>query len=203
MMIPSCNATPDGPMERAAKNLASTLATDRRFPANVFQGSWFTFFFFDPDLLFEPQFVERLRILLTTENGSAVCMRNLDIPTVEGRSGQGSLFLNRETTGETYLAKLQDTGPASGWLYRMDRYGCMSDVGKWCIYCERNNEIAVIAIRQGGVSVSALEKHLHALPIERAIEKPASYGLSAGGLPLDWLNRLLKEYATKGDPKRS
>ena len=81
----------------------------------------------------------------------------------------------------------------------MDRYGLASDAGCWCIYCERNNEIAVIAVDRIGSSTEfrrAIEQ-LDSLPIKQAIEKPVSYGLSSRGLSVKWRNKLLQEYALK------
>jgi hypothetical protein len=188
----------DNLMIQAVKNLDAALETNRRFPVNVFQGRWDAFLFFDHDLLFEAKAVARYKALLACEDGALACVRNLDIARAEGIS-EDTIFLDKETLGETYWAQFRDPGPPSGWIYRMDRYGCTSDVGRWCIYCERNNEIAVIAVRgidALGQFAPALET-LQALPIKQAIEKPSSFGLSPRGLTEEWRNELLQEYALR------
>jgi hypothetical protein len=190
------------PHQQAVTNLETALAVDRRFPENAFRGTWDAFFFFDPDALFERQFIEVAKTLLACENGACVCMRNLDVASAAGSAEQASIFVDNETTGAAYLEQLRGPGPGPGWLYRMDRYGCTSDRGNWCIYCERNNEIASIAVRWNG-SLSRFARplqQLDALPIEQAIEKPSSYGLSPRGLPEKWRKKILQEYASRPDP---
>lgn len=190
----------DDPRKRAAQNLDAALQSDRRFPQNVFRGTWDVFAFFDPDVLFEPRFVERAQALLRCENGICVCLRNLGIQVSESAREHALIFFDSGTTGEAFMAQLRGPTVGSGWLYRMDRYACTSDIGRWCIYCERNNEIAVIATRGGGTSDGlrlAIEQ-FEALRINEAIEKPPTYGLSSKGLPAEWRERLLKEYGQHG-----
>jgi hypothetical protein len=195
------SAMTENRMRQAVKNLDAALETNRRFPVNVFQGRWDAILFFDQDLLFEANSVFRFKALLACEDGALVCLRNLDIACDEGNS-EDKIFLDKEILGETYWAQLRSPEPGSGFLYRMDRYGCTSDVGRWCIYFERNNEIAVIAVRgidALGQFAPALET-LQALPIKQAIEKPSSYGLSPRGVPEEWRNELLQEYAFNREP---
>jgi hypothetical protein len=194
-MEPYLGGMCEDPRRRAAKNLDAAVAPGRRFPENVFRGNWSAFFFFDPDLLFEPQFVESARTFLGTENGTCVCLSNLDAVGTQGGL-ETSIFLDAGTTGEAYVARLRGPSVASGWLYQMDRYGCTSDVGSWCIYCERNNEIAVIAVHENGAPnrVKSAIEQLNALPVEQAIQTPPSYGLSSRGLPVEWRNKLLQGY---------
>jgi hypothetical protein len=184
--------------KQAVANLDAALVTRKQFPENIFLGKWDSFFFFDPDYIFEAPFVEVVKTLMESENGRCACLRNLDIMGSDGSLERSLLFLDRETTGEAYQAFLAGPAPGMGWLHMMFRYACASDAGSWCIYCERNNEIAVIAVRRmGNLSLfnSAISS-LHALPIEQAIEKPPSYGLSSRSLSVEWRNRLLEEYDT-------
>jgi hypothetical protein len=106
---------------------------DGTFPKNPFRGKWDAFFLFDPDLLFESQFVEKLSSLLSSEGGTSVCVRNLDVACAGGTREQASMFFDIETSGRAYMDRLHGDGPGSGWLYRMERYGYASDVGCWCI----------------------------------------------------------------------
>jgi hypothetical protein len=56
--------------------------------------------------------------------------------------------LNASTKTDDYEERLRAGGMANAWLYDISEdYGCASDVGQWCIYCERQSEVAVIAIK--------------------------------------------------------
>ena len=189
---------------QASKNLDLALAPGRRFPSNPFLGQWDAFYFFEPHRLFLRSFPDTMRALLASENGSSVCMRNMDgAPVVDPPEGASdspegaSLSLDGSTSGEAYWKYLRGSGPGFGWLSRMERYAYASDAGHWCIYCERNNEIAVIAIRENGARFASALEQLGALPIGRAIESSVSWGLSLGHLPEAWREELLRAYAPK------
>jgi hypothetical protein len=77
----------------------------------------------------------------------------------------------------------------------MDRFSCASDTGQWSFYCEKDNEIAVIAIRENRpkTGFDSIIQQFGAMPIGQAVENPLTYGLSAG-LP-EWRATLIKAYA--------
>ena len=187
------------PRQQAAKNFDEALSMKRRFPENPFRGKWDAFHFFDPDLLFESQFVEKLRLLLSCEPGTSVRLCNIDIAGAGGTFEESSIFLDIEMSGQAYMDHLRRGGPGSGWVYRMERYGYASDGGHWCIYCERANEIAAIAVRWNGSTdrFTAPLRQFDALPIQRAIDKPSSYGLSARGLPEAWRDKMLQAFGSE------
>ena len=178
--------------ERALANLTRALRQNRRLPDGVFSADWSEFLFFDSDRIFDPQFVISAIALLEIEGGIWACMSNLDASSGETKE-QSLLFIHREMTGEAYLKFLRE----EGWVYGMDRYGCTSDIAKWCIYCEKGNEIAVLAGREHG-SLKKFESvisQLRAVPIEQAVEGPLSYGFSPRALSSEWRDELLKRYA--------
>lgn len=106
--------------QRATRNLQAALAPNRRFPHNPFQGRWLRFYFFNPDLLFEPQFVMKAKALRNGENSVCVCMSDLDFAPLEDDAIQNEIFLDEAMSGEDYMATLRGTSAADGWLYRMD-----------------------------------------------------------------------------------
>ncbi|MGB7219763.1 MAG: hypothetical protein WBD07_13275 [Vicinamibacterales bacterium] len=180
----------------AAVNVRHGINRDRRFPLNVFVGDWEEFLFFDSDWMFAAEFVQYIKTLLDLENGACACLLNLDSATA-GEKAERLFFIDRQTTPGTYQSLLSGDGPASGWAYDVDRYGCSSDTGAWCMYCERANEIAVIALR----SSSSLERYrsgitqFHAVRFREAVEEPLSYGFSA--LPMPWRAEALRQYAAR------
>jgi hypothetical protein len=70
------------------------------------------------------------------------------LDAIQDTDGSSFLF-DQGTTEEEHRTFLMPT-PGEGWLADVSRFGCSSDVGRWCIYVERRAEIAVIAFRDRG-----------------------------------------------------
>lgn len=190
----------DRNQELALLNLSGSIDVEQHFPGKVFRGAWNTFLFFDPDRLFEASFAEVARSLIDGVGGSCVCMCNLDEAARISSFERASIFLNRGTDPQEYKLRLLGTGPADGWLYAMERYGCVGDTGGWSIYCEKNNEIAVMAVRPS-VTLDCLGpvvERLKAQPIGKALDNGTSYGLSARALSSEWRSKLMLNYVSIG-----
>lgn len=184
----------NAPNQRALANLSSALDVNRRFPTNVFLGNWERFLFFDADWIFSAEFVEIANALLTIDGGRCVCIADLDAaPDAQ----QSVFFVAKEITGSAYQSFLNGANVGEGWLHGVGRFGCTSDAGPWCIYCEKGNEIAAIAIRDNRVAekCAAAIARFKALPIDQAIAGPLSYGFSERALSPEWRSELLRQYA--------
>jgi hypothetical protein len=162
----------------------------------VFVGDWGEFRFFDADWMRAADFVDHVHAFLDIEQGRCACLWKIDS---EVGDEPGVFVMQRQTTPDEYRALLAGNAPGYGWLDAMERLACASDVGEWCMYCEPNNEIAVIGFRHG----SAFDRYslalapLHALPIEKAIQEPLSYGFSERGLSPEWRRELSREYGPR------
>jgi hypothetical protein len=180
--------------ERALANLSRLIDASLAFPKNVFRGGWGGFFFFDSDWIFEGPFVERAKALLKIEGGQCASLCNLDEPYAADRS---SFFIHKNVGTEEFHSFLRGPRPGDGWIHRVDRFGCTSDLGQWCIYCERRNEIAVIAIREKTALANyrAVTAEFKAMPIGDAISLPLSYGFSSVALSVESRDELMKQYA--------
>ncbi len=107
-------------------------------------------------------------------------------------------FVREQTTVDEYRALLAGKTPGYGWLGAMERLTCASDSGAWCMYCEPNNEIAVIGFRQVADArrYSSAMARVHATRFEDATrEPPLSYGFSERALSREWRDEFLREYA--------
>jgi len=124
---------------RAESNVNGNLQLDCRLPDDVFSRRWSAYMFFSSDQVFKDTFVDVIKGMIDVERSSVACLRMLD-------STSTSFFIDQSTTLQGYKARLIGSGPVDGWLYGMERFGCASATGSWCIYCEKNNEIAVIAM---------------------------------------------------------
>jgi hypothetical protein len=168
----------DGTRRRAFENLVAALRLDKRLPENVFSEAWRNFLFFQSDWMFTELFVDALRAFFDAEGASVACLLRLseaDSPEFEKAA---ALYLGGTTVGSDYEARLRGNGPPGGWLYGMDRYACASDVGDWCIYCEKENDVAVVALR----GVDGLVRFRSALESLRADSLESIYDSNGRGV---------------------
>lgn len=174
--------------QKAFFNSRTSISSEKRFPNNVFLEDWAAFLFFDSDWIFDVDFVERAKDLLSIENAQCICLNNLD----EGQP----FYFEKTTCKAAYQEILNGPKIGEGWLHGLDRFACMSNKGEWCFYCERRCEIAVIAVKK----VEFLQKYemqlsrLKALAIDEAIKLPLSYGFSEQALSKEWQCELSKQY---------
>jgi hypothetical protein len=178
--------------ERARENLGKAIDATHRFPQYVFRGDWERFLFFDSDWLFGKAFVEIAKTLMQSEGSSSVCLTDFDSELPD----QSSFWIRKETTSDDYLAAFAKlpVGGVRGWLWLISRYGCTSDVCEWCLYCERQNEVAVMALRKASFveKYTSAIKQLEASPIDLALESPPSWVFAH--LVPEWREGLLKHY---------
>lgn len=174
------------------QNVRCMVDPVRRFPQRVFLGAWDSISFFDSDWVFDAGFVAWAKALLQAEGASYACIFDLD--TVSGRdaSGRSTFIIDGKTSGNDYQSFLKGPDAAPGWIFTVDRFACTSDEADWCIYCERANEIAAIAMRSAGLR--HLLADVKAEPIERALAMQISYGFSERALSPDWRSELLGQY---------
>jgi hypothetical protein len=182
---------------RAVLNVKKCLAPEFRFPRNVFVGRWDQFFFFDADRIFDSAFVDHVKTLLAIEGAACACLVNLDAST-ETADGDRQFFIDSNTTVSSYKDLLRGHQPGEGWIHDIGRFGCASDLCQWAIYCERNNEIAAIAIQSQPAfdRYRLLLSRLKATGVTDAVSKPMSYGFSPEALSREWRDLLIREYGS-------
>jgi hypothetical protein len=136
--------------EQARSNAISAIRPGSRFPDNVFAGAWSNFLFFESDALIVGNFVWAIKEFLRIERATSASLINL---TRYGRgSSRHSLCLNADITNDRYQEELRVEDDDAGWIYLMEDYVCASNLGSWCIYAERSNDVAVIALRNVAAS---------------------------------------------------
>ncbi len=160
----------------AFRNLAAALEIDKRLPEYVLRGEWAGFHLFDSDRMFEAAFVEKVIALLAIEGASCACLVNLDR---ESGSEQASFVVDERTTRDPYRDRLRGFGPGDGWLYEMNRFGCVSDKGSWCIYRERPSGLTIIGFRRSFAheAFKPVPESLHAGRAASVVAGSASYEL--------------------------
>jgi hypothetical protein len=143
--------------------------------------------------MFEGAFVEKVRMMLQREGSTCGCIANLDRYAVVAPA---VFAIDEATTAQDYQRRLAGTGPDDGWVYDIGRFGCTSDVGSWCIYCERASELAIIGFRAEALP----EQHefllasLHASRTESVGANPNRFDFAAHSISRAWQRELLQNY---------
>jgi hypothetical protein len=184
----------------AIRNAVSCISGDRRFPHQVFAGDWGDYLFFDPDVLFESGFIEVKNLLLKEESASTIAVVNLGNTGNETEEEPRAIYLDRDTTANEYVAELMGDGSPDSWMFLMDRYVLASDKGHWSIYCEKENDVAVLAIGEAvsGSARSQLAKLLSATPVGSVLTPGTGRLFDFQRLVPEWRSVLIAEYHSSG-----
>lgn len=133
------------PCARAHANLQAAIDQTRSLPQNVFTSDWTRFFIFDPSWMFHESFVDVIKRLLHLEGARCACVVNLDVDVWHGVP---AFAIDPLTTRQVYQEVLWDSpGQCDAWMFIPGRFGCTSDVGTWCIYTERAEDMAFLGLR--------------------------------------------------------
>lgn len=182
--------------QTAVRNAISCIRSDRRFPRQVFVGDWTDYLFFYPEVLFEARFVEVKNLLLKEENASVIAVVNLGNANNKTEEEPRAIFLDHDTTPKDYIAGLMGDGSPTSWMFLMDRYVCASDKGHWSIYCEKENDVAVLAVGEAvsRFTYSQLAKLLNAQSIRSVLMPGKGQLLDFQKLVPEWRSALTAEY---------
>jgi len=185
----------------ALDNIKNAMVPDALLPNRVFRGKWAAYVFCESDRIFCPEFSDAIVELMRIENSSVCSLVNLDKSCDPGCDGISSIFIDASTSRDRYWEAMCAGGPEDGWLYRMDRYVCASDIGSWCLYCEKENDVAILAFQNAEdvKRYSPATRKLWAWPIEDLIEGGSSPLFPFDRLVPAWKNSLLENYGTKSN----
>ncbi|MDY0271121.1 MAG: hypothetical protein RBR37_01225 [Advenella sp.] len=139
---------------KALLNARNAFDPKIKFPNNVFTRSWDCYLFFPSDRMLRKDFANSISEFIFLEQANIVCLLNLTrSPSLEFESA-AALYLDKDINESQYHALIWGSGPAEaeGWIFNMEDYICTSDVGSWCMYCERTNDIAVLALSNAGLT---------------------------------------------------
>ncbi|QET05837.1 hypothetical protein FOB72_28175 [Cupriavidus pauculus] len=180
----------------AFENVKKSINFDALLPEFVFSGAWRRFLFCESDRIFGKHFIDAVTELMCLEDGTVSCIVNLDATPVLEFESVAAIYIDRVTTVDEYNEALRSGGPGNGWLYRVDRYVCVSDAGAWCIYCEKSNDVAVIALRDDAhyERFHGPLGQLWAKPIKELVEGGASALFPFDHLVPEWRKALLENY---------
>jgi hypothetical protein len=180
----------------AVRNAISCIRSERRFPYQVFVGDWTDYLFFYPEVLFEARFIEVKNLLLKEENASVIAVVNLGNANNKTEEERRAIFLDRDTSPKDYIAGLMGDGSPTSWMFLMDRYVCASDKGHWSIYCEKENDVAVMAVGEAvsRFNCSQLAKLLSAKSIGSAPLSGKGQLFDFQKLVPEWKSILTAEY---------
>ena len=188
----------DARLMRVSENLGEAIDGQRHCPENVFKENWGTFSVFHADWIFEGAFVEKVLSLLREEGSSIACLVYL---AADAASSRPAFAFDRESTAAAFESALRGAGPQDGLSYAIQRFACISDRGLWCIYCERQNELALFGRRRES-SRDAFEAFLCSVSARRIADVASGaedFGFSEVEISDEWRAQLLRAYSD-GDP---
>ena len=180
----------------AISNAISSIKKEARLPANVFVQAWDDYLFFDPYIMFDKNFIEAKNIILSEEGSFEIAVINLGNASSDSDLEPRIIFLDKNTTSSQYLSILKGDGSPFNWMFLMDRYVCASDKGSWCIYCEKENDIAVLAIRHtfATSTLLSLRNLLKADSIENIYDSKIDHLFNFDKLVPSWKAALAADY---------
>lgn len=166
-----------------------------RLPENVFTSRWKRYRFFQSDWMFGDEFVEAVRLLLCVDGYALACLVNLDRASPSERES-ASICIDIHLSGQRYIDKLKGNGPEVGWLYDMERYGCTSGGDSWFVYCEKNNDIGIVALNEDlrRLEVSRALSLLRAGPLTTVIKGPDAASFPFAALTPQWAEALAANF---------
>jgi len=182
---------------QAINHVATSIDPAVILPKQVFIGNWCEFLFCESDRVFSEGFAETVSELMAAERATACCLVNFDLaPSIEDWK-TATIFLDEATTEIEYMSLLKEGGPSAGWLYAMQRHGCASDMGEWCIYAERMNDIAIVGLRNenGVAKFSSPLRKLYAHSIRSLLQLGPSSPIPFSNLAEHWKLGLLENYS--------
>lgn len=174
-----------GDKEVAFQNAASALNLDEVLPMRVFAGTWDNFYFFQSDELFVAEFADVQRELLALEGASVACLINLDETSILEAESAAVIYFDLASSGDDFVAALGGVGGKPGWMHLVDRYVMASNRGTWCIYCEKANDVAIIAL------ADAESARRFASPLRRLRAENIQSLVAGGSVGVTPFNRLV------------
>lgn len=181
---------------KAFLNAKNAFDPDRCFPNYVFTKPWDTFLFFPSDWMFMKEFANEVSTIITLEKANTACLLNISrLDPLEIKS-HAAIFIDRETTADEYLNLLrEEEGSEIAWLYLMEKYILTSDVGSWCMYCEKLSDIAILAITNTALRElrPAIEK-MGPFTFEDACSSGQDGVFPFNDMSQEWFDGLYKNY---------
>jgi len=191
-------------VEAAYANLKRSIRSGVGLPHNVFLDSWCYYQFFDSDWMFDETFVAIAKSFLGSETSTVACVAIVSESNLE-IGCPCPIYLDINTTGPEYAARLRGNGPISDLAIHRHSYGCTSDGGDWCIYADRMADAAVVALRRD----DGLDKfrvplaHLHSAPLEVVSATRPNGLFPFNNLTPHWRLTLTEQYGDSGIRGRS
>lgn len=185
----------------AFSEVMASLKFENMFPENIFFGSWSSFWFFESSGMFFKGFPDIVRALMAAENSRVCCLLNISETERRDFDEVATLYLDSGMTGHAYqmLFLKGDREGGVGYIDLMDRYGCASNIGDWCMYCEKDADVAVLALRtdENGEKYRAALNLLYAQEVEFVFDDPEATMPFNMMLP-EWRAGFLANYGRRG-----
>lgn len=180
----------------ALENLVCGIDLTAHLPGQVFRGIWSDFWFMESDQLFSMDTMNGIIGLLSEDIPDYCCILNLSEVEIDA-STNPIYMVKRSTSTSEFNSRLYSRGIPDAWIYGRDRFGFSSSTGQWCIYCERENDVAVIAFRDiaGSLKYASALSNFHAEQLLGMLAKGATGPVPFNALTPQWRKQLVENYA--------
>ncbi len=167
-------------------------------PQQVFVGIWESFLFCEPDWLFRPSFVDIAKRMLALENAGACCMINLSLTKIFKFEVADAFYVDANVDPMDYKTRVR-VGGADAWISSADRFVCSSNSGDWVVYCEKDEDLAIIAVRNQAVvsKFKAIFDEVRATSLNIYIERPDNGPFPKTPLKKQWKSEMIKNYSAR------
>ena len=162
-----------------------------RLPENVFEGNWSAFLFFDPDWIFCPGFIVICQSIISKSHDTWIEITDLENPT-------SSFRIESTTTRERYQQVLSGHD-CNGWIYLFHRFAISPPTKNWCIYLERDAEIAIFASKPDCPNEikDIIIQDFKALPIMKMVSTQGISAFDKEVVPDTYIEKLVESFSDK------
>ncbi|GBR21833.1 hypothetical protein LV564_16690 [Komagataeibacter nataicola] len=140
--------------------MEKSLVAGKHMPDMVFADEWDAYYFYPSDYLTEDETAEIIWSLMDLNGESLFCI--VDMITLPEDETDSVSYININETKDKYKDYRsvwnQKRKDGLAWLHNVDAYALSSTSGKWFIYSERDNEIAIIALK-GMETIKCFAEH--------------------------------------------
>lgn len=178
------------------KDMETKIDTHKRLPDQLFKGHSLKYLFFDVDIVFNEIFFEILNKILNRSEFEKLYILRVDYVSIDPHGNDYCMFFGSLNSGNDYESFLMRDLHPSAWFFSFGRYFVSSLESEWCIYCERNNDFAILGGNPESKdnSYKNLSLSLNGENIRDILNMEKPY-FPFDDLPPEWREGFLKHYS--------
>jgi hypothetical protein len=181
--------------EHSFTNALKAVDRSRSLPQRIFVAGWLDFLFCESDQVFSASFVRTIKVILDAEAATTCCMLKLS-PSIDIKIDTADcFFFDRQTEPANYQIKLNARSPYS-WVINPDQYVASSDKGNWALFCDKAEEVAIVAFRSSywTTRLGPALSEIHAVTADVYVDRPGNGPFPNIPLTSAWSSEILRNF---------